>query len=245
MILREPLEIQATKHEDREAACAEIELLISKACDGECSRSELARLSAHLERCGDCRKTMEAYREIAVMLRAGTAAMPCPPAPSVGESRFGRRPITLERRISSWAKWGGVAACLLLFLAGHMVGFHRAARREGVTPPLSPVAVATPSMWMANREPGPATLANIESEQPFTDSIVRYRAAIGEELRRGEVDWMKVRSLVEAMGELRTDLELLTIHMAYLDIRTGSSPYEVAAHWEALAGGAERAVYRP
>jgi hypothetical protein len=47
-----------------------------------------------------------------------------------------------------------------------------------------------------------------------------------------------VRELVEAIGELRTDLELLTIHMAYLDINTGDSPYEVAEHWENLGGGA-------
>jgi hypothetical protein len=100
-------------------------------------------------------------------------------------------------------------------------------------------------MWTAKTQRAPYSAANMDSEQPFTDGIQKYRGAIADELRKSEIDWMKVRDLVEAMGELRTDLELLTIHMAFLDIRTGSSPYEVADHWERLGGGASRVVYKP
>jgi hypothetical protein len=91
-------------------------------------------------------------------------------------------------------------------------------------------------MWAAKYTAGSELNSSIAAEQPFTESISRYRASIGAELRQEDVDWLKVRELVEAMGELRTDLELLTIHMAYLDINTGDSPYEVAARWEDLGG---------
>jgi hypothetical protein len=95
---------------------------------------------------------------------------------------------------------------------------------------------------MADREPGSVSVTSIESEQPFTDGISRYRAAIADELRRESVDWLKVRELVESMGELRTNLELLTIHMAYIDIRMGSLPAAVARHWESLGSGNEGEV---
>ena len=73
-----------------------------------------------------------------------------------------------------------------------------------------------------------------ETEKPFVERINKYRKSIGEQLRNEDVDWAEIRRLVEAMGELRTDLELLTLHMAYLEIRTGSPASQVAQHWESI-----------
>lgn len=229
----ECLEIQR-----RNITCMESELLISKACDSECTPEELAVLREHLRDCCVCRASMLEYQEISSMMTARLVTLSCPPPPVAQQTKtLGL--IVLSPRVRRYV--AAVAACFLFYMVEHHTGQGYANRQMTVTP----VSVSTPSMWAASRGASSLSLANVESEQPFTDSIGRYRAAVGVELRKESVDWMKVRELVEAMGELRTDLELLTIHMAYLDIRTGSSPYEVAEHWENLGNYAGKAVYKP
>ena len=227
--------------------CDEYELLISKACDDECTQDELAKLKLHLCGCESCRQLMKDYGELSLLMTTRMAAMKCPQPPTGSRSNIIRMPdarkLVPGRRTRRYVRqFAAVAACLLFFVMGHYIGFNQANVRISET--ISPIAVTTPSMWVAQRSLAPASIANVESEQPFTDSIDRYRAAIGDELRNYDVNWMRVRELVEAMGELRTDLELLTIHMAYLDIRTGTSPYEVADHWETL-GTQNRVVHKP
>lgn len=225
----------------KKITCMECELLISKYCDDACESAELHLLKEHLSTCHTCGQVMAEYRELADLMVARVVTLSCPPAPAPRKQGILRLVTGAPaRRFAVQAV--GMAACILCFIAGHTLGFTQA-RRDGI-PANSSVVVATPSMWLAQRPSSAANLENIGSEQPFTDGIGRYRAAIGSELRNGEVDWMRVRELVEAMGELRTDLELLTIHMAYLDIRTGSSPYEVADHWERLGSRADKGVYR-
>jgi hypothetical protein len=140
-------------------------------------------------------------------------------------------------RLGRYALRAAMAAlCVVFFISGHIVG--SAQGKLKTIEKVSPAVVATPSMWIAERPSDSSELNGTAVEQPFTESIMRYRSAVGAELRRGDVDWMRVRELVEAMGELRTDLELLTLHLAYLDIYTGNSPYEVAEHWEKIVGKA-------
>lgn len=228
---------------NRTIVCAECELLISKACDAECTPEEMEDLRGHLIACDHCRSVMCEYREINHMMTARLAILSCPPPPLTKPSRRGELSFLLSGAYRYAGKVAALAACLLFFFLGQHLGFDRANRDMSATFTSAPVS--TPSMWAASRPVSPRSLANVESEQPFTDSIGRYRAAVGAELRQDGVDWLRVRELVEAMGELRTDLELLTIHMAYLDIRTGSSPYEVAEHWERLGAFPGKTVYKP
>ncbi len=219
------------------ASCDAFESLISRACDGECTPEQLKILRKHLSECGDCRNLMKEYRALSDLMIARAVMQSCPPPPVVSREKhfFANRGLLL--------RLGGIAACIAFFFLGQLLGVRSA--NEQFSSYLSPMVVATPTLWAANRPVTPYSLSNLDSEEPFTDGIGKYRSAIAEELRRSEIDWMKVRDLVEAMGELRTDLELLTLHMVFLDIRTGSSPYEVADHWERLGGNARRAVYKP
>lgn len=225
-------------------SCEEAELLISMACDDECSSKDIAKLKDHLRSCPACRELMNEYRGLRDVMLSRVVAYACPPPPQVAHKSKTIFGLPSKLVLNGLASLGGIAACIAFFLLGHYFGFANASGR--ISEYLSPIAVATPSMWVAKTPHTSFVISNIESEQPFTESIERYRSAIADELRSGEVDWMKVRDLVEAMGELRTDLELLTIHMAFLDIRTGKSPYDVAAHWENLGGNNfNRMVYKP
>ena len=225
--------------------CYDYELLISKACDDECTPEETEVLKRHLEACGECRNALSEYRELRDMMTTHLVTLSCPPAPATKERKHPVLRLLTGRTARRYAgQAAAIAASILFFVLGHHMGFAQANRQ--IPEMLPSTAVATPSMWVANRPANPAALANVESEQPFTESIGRYRAAVGMELRQSKVDWLRVRELVEAMGELRTDLELLTLHMAFLDIRTGSSPSEVAEHWEGLGtSSAGRTVFKP
>lgn len=225
--------------------CFDKELLISKACDGECTPDETEILKAHLKECPECRRTLSEYRELRDLMTAHLVSLSCPPAPASAQRKHPIVRLFAGRNVRRYA-WQAftMAASILFFVFGHYIGFSQASHQVRETPPTT--VVATPSMWVANRPANPAAMANVESEQPFTQSISRYRTAVGMELRQPKVDWMRIRELVEAMGELRTDLELLTLHMAFLDIRTGSSPDEVADHWEALGKPeGKKAVFKP
>ncbi|MDR1472858.1 MAG: zf-HC2 domain-containing protein [Synergistaceae bacterium] len=221
--------------------CDDFELLISKECDGECSHEEMRALGKHLEECPECRATREIYREICALMGERIASM-APPSIPRADRRIPLRVLGRGSIRTRLMRLGGIAACILFFAAGQYWGQSRV---RGELPEIAPdVAVATPSMWIEGRSPDSAKLV-MEAEQPFADSISRYRSAIGEELREENVDWVLIRELVEAMGDLRTDLELLTIHMAYIDIRTGSSPVQVAEHWERLGRIDGKAVFAP
>ncbi len=225
--------------------CYDYELLISKACDDECTPEEAEVLKAHLRECGECRATLSEYREMRDMMTAHLITLSCPPAPSTKARKHPVLRLLSNKTVHRYAgQAAAIAASILFFVLGHHMGFEKANQQMATL--ASPTAVATPSMWAANRPANAASLANVESEQPFTESIGRYRTAVGMELRQSKVDWLRVRELVEAMGELRTDLELLTLHMAFLDIRTGASPAEVADHWEKLGTPSSgKAVFKP
>lgn len=224
--------------------CYDFELLISKACDDECTPQEREILEAHLRECAGCRGTLSEYREMRDMMTAHLVTFSCPPAPTRRERRHPVLRLLTGRAARRYAgQAAAIAASILFFVLGHHMGFVQAGRQASES--ASPTVVATPSMWAATGQANSAASVNVESERPFTESIGRYRAAVGMELRQPKVDWMRIRELVEAMGELRTDLELLTLHMAFLDIRTGNPPAEVAERWENLGVPGGRAVLKP
>lgn len=204
------------------------EELISRACDGDLSESEARSLRDHVAECDVCRSLLREYRHISDMVGMRQIMCLCPPLrrPSIERPRR-----TAKRAIEVI---GAVAACAAAFFFGQHVGEGDASRRYEAS--LTPVAVATPSLWNASLK-GTKTQDMITSETPFTDSIARYRQSVADEIRSGHVDWARVRNMLEAIGELRTDLELLTLHMAFLEINTGRSPDEVAEHWKNIGGG--------
>ena len=109
--------------------------------------------------------------------------------------------------------------------------------REEVLPVL-----VTPARWSMARSGSTSEASSSLSEAPFAERLQAAREEIAEELRKTPPDWSRIRRLTELVGELRTDLELLALHMAYLDIVSGTSPDAVAERWHALSGqpGAER-----
>lgn len=206
--------------------CERCEELISRACDGECTREERAAVERHIECCSDCSAFMRDCSELAAAMKLRDVLRSCPPPPRVimhGPARRSRLWIAAS------------AACALLCLGlGALIGYRSGTVR--VAEYISPMSAVTPSMWAANSDHRYGSVMPVGSELPFAESIKRCRAAVADELRADDVDWAKVRSLLEAMGELRTDIELLTIHMAYLDINTGQPSWEVADRWQRLCG---------
>lgn len=198
------------------------EELMSRACDGECTREEERELLAHLAGCDRCRGVLRDLVAIDTAIAAHRTRELTVEPPVLRQPRRPR--IWLERIVA-------VAVCAAIFFLGQLVG-HRDAVRT-MTEKMSSVLVTTPSMWNSN-SPLASRASATSSERPFTDGIRRYRSEVADELRNVDVDWSRIRSLLEAMGELRTDLELLTAHLAYMEISTGRSPADVAALWERL-----------
>lgn len=237
--------------EKNSCACGDMELLISMSVDGECSTADRERLRAHLSSCPECRSVRDEYERVQSLLERTVSmdAALAPPLPDVSgllddfATKKNLRVVDFRRRGVRLAF--SAAASLLLFFSGHSVGALRHAKVEPATPPVveqvpqtarlaSAYVVSAPSMWVSARGGEGDSSYEAQTEKPFVERINRYRSAIGEQLRTKDVDWEEIRRLVEAMGELRTDLELLTLHMAYLDIRTGSPASQVAKHWESM-----------
>lgn len=213
--------------------CNDHEELISRACDNELSEGEAARLKEHLRGCPSCRKLLGEYRQITDLVAVRQVSRACPPtAPKVPAASV---------RAPRWraAIAAAIAACVAAFMVGQYTGDAAATKRFASI--IGPTVVTTPSLWSASLTYGEKWAAHL-TEEPFTERISHYRRAVARELRSGSVDWAMVRSMVEAIGELRTDLELLTVHMAFLEISTGRSPEEVAQHWEKIGepNGMER-----
>ncbi len=230
-------------------SCRDVELLISKSVDGECSASDREKLHAHLSLCSECRSVQSDFERIQSLLERTVSADLVVPPPLPDVSHLADDARTKGSRSAVFWRQGGrlvltAAACFVLFFSGHYVG----ARQRETSSPLSasaqpvhavPVAsayvVSAPSMWVSVGGGAKNVSAHeAETEKPFVERINKYRKSIGEQLRNEDVDWAEIRRLVEAMGELRTDLELLTLHMAYLEIRTGSPASQVAQHWESI-----------
>lgn len=194
--------------------------LISRACDGECTAEELEDLREHLTSCAECRRLMRDFADLRAIMavRSVELAPPRISSPRAKWTKLKRAAIAI----------GAAAGFVIAFLAGCFFGVESGS--NGISASISSAVAVTPSMWTS-------TASALHSEHPFTESIRRCRLAVVDELRRESVDWVRVRSLVETMGELRTDLELLTVHLAYIDITTGKDPTTVSSHWENLSSG--------
>ena len=232
--------------ENHSCSCRDMELLISMSVDGECVAADREKLQAHISLCPECRSVQNDFERIQSLLERTVSmdAVIPPPMPDVS-GLVCDAPAKSSQFTAFWRQGGrlvlAVAASFLIFFSGHYVGVRQyttsssasAKPVHSVQQIASAYVVSAPSMWVSTRGGEKNTSAHeAETEKPFIERINKYRNSIGEQLRNSDVDWAEIRRLVEAMGELRTDLELLTLHMAYLDIRTGRPAYQVAEHWE-------------
>lgn len=225
---------------EHSCTCRDAELLISMALDNECTQHQLGVLHKHLEHCSECRTLEREYARLDALLRDIPVQAPHtlsgPPKMPFASRRRASRLRLLRPAFA-------IAASFLLFFAGQHWGYLQATTAKNANEQKldSAYLVSAPSLWLTSRgKQSEQGLYQAETEKPFVERIDKYRLSIGKELRAQEVDWDKVRRLVEAMGELRTDLELLTLHMAYLEIKTGSPAAEVAYQWEHLGDKALR-----
>lgn len=92
-------------------ACEEAELLVSRRIDGELKADEVARLDAHLRVCGNCRSSLESWKDHSELLDESLDGLWTKPSPSVlATARFQKKPPVTR---CLWVPVGMVASqCL-------------------------------------------------------------------------------------------------------------------------------------
>lgn len=104
------------------SACREFELLMMRHLDGEISKSDAARLEAHLKTCPSCRKAFSEYRKLA----AATANVPPPEVSQEEWDTYRANVFNRMERGTAWTVLGlglaAVAAYLLYLLSTWLIG---------------------------------------------------------------------------------------------------------------------------
>lgn len=205
-------------------SCEEMEKLISRAMDGECDGKGLKAIKAHLAECPDCRMEMRAFGRVDSILENGVDIPAVPPCPEI-PGHF-RTAAWLPRVVAFAA-----AACLLsvTFLGGAWWGGRQTARDL----PPSYSLVASAALW--EKAPDPVRHEAALAALPLSEAVTGYQREVARLLQQEQVDWERVRRLVEAIGALRTDMELLTLHVAFLEKEHGEHGSAGAA-WSGLLG---------
>jgi len=203
--------------------CDEMESLVSRAMDGELQPKDRAGLEAHLEKCPDCRAAVRAFAGLDLVLEKGADIPAPPPCPEVPTAR----PLAAWKRSFAFAAAAGLL--VVAFFGGAVWGERKAARE--VPPPYGRVASA--ALW--ERAPDPVRHEAALAALPLSEAVSGYQLEVARLLAEEQVDWARVRSLVEAIGDLRTDMELLTIHVAYIEREQGKRGPAGAA-WSGLLG---------
>jgi anti-sigma factor RsiW len=204
-------------------SCEDMEKLMSRAMDGECDARGLKILRAHLAECPDCRAEARAFERVDSILENGVDLPAPPPCPKM--------PV---RRTPAWfprAAAFAAAACLagVAFFGGTWWSGQKTARNL----PPSYSLVASAALW----EKAPDSLRHEAAlaALPLSEAVTGYQREVARLLQQEQVDWERVRRLVEAIGALRTDMELLTLHVAYLEKEQGKIGSAGAA-WSGLLG---------
>jgi hypothetical protein len=200
-----------------------MEDLISLAIDGECGKEDLERLKAHLVECAECRATMRAYGCMDFALGKGIDIPPAPPLPRV-------RTFAVHRFQRTAA---GIAVAAVVALLAFLGGAWWGQKREARSLPPSYGRVAAAALWENAADPVRHEAA--QAALPLSRAVTGYQLEVARLLREENVDWAKVRRLVEAIGALRTDMELLTLHVAYIEREQGKTGSAGAA-WSGLLG---------
>lgn len=203
--------------------CEEMEKLMSRAVDGECDARELKDLKAHLAECPDCRVTARAFARVDSILENGVELPAPPPCPKVPNRVT---PVWFPRAAAFAA-----AACLagVAFFGGTWWSGQRTDRNL----PPSYSLVASAALW--EKAPDPLRHEAALAALPLSEAVTGYQREVARLLQQEQVDWERVRRLVEAIGALRTDMELLTLHVAFLEKEQGKIGSAGAA-WSGLLG---------
>ncbi|MFA0888305.1 MAG: zf-HC2 domain-containing protein [Synergistales bacterium] len=204
-------------------SCGNVEILISRAMDGECTAEELTALKAHLAGCPDCRKTLRAFGEVDEILEKGGNIPPAPQCPRMPSSR----PSLIWKRTFAFA----AAACLVLVAFFGGAWWKERTTTRNFLPSYGRVASA--ALWEKASDPvfREAAFAAL----PLSEAVTGYQLEVARLLRQDQVDWPRVRRLVEAIGALRTDMEILTLHVAFIEREKGK-PGSASAAWSDLLG---------
>jgi len=172
-------------------------------CYGELHAEGERELSRHLEGCSSCRATLEQLDVSRHLLRAGAPELPDAPRVVVLRSAPGRHPV--------WAFAGGIAAALLLLLAG---------------------ALAAPGLGIAT------VPAAHDATAPAVDTVsqAEFRMAIEATERRFEEQLAELRGNAAADPDLlrvNVNRELLMETLADFEDRLASrraNDYEFLMH---------------
>ncbi|HOV29169.1 MAG TPA: zf-HC2 domain-containing protein [Synergistales bacterium] len=204
-------------------SCEKMEVLISKVMDGECSPQERKALKSHLAECLRCRETIRAFGRVDSLLESGKD-LPAPPScPKISEPGVSSR----FPKAAFLAAAAAVAA--FAFLGGAWWGQQKAIRSL----PPSYSRVASAALW--EKAPDPLRREAALAALPLSEAVTGYQREVARLLRQKDVDWERVRRLVEAIGALRTDMELLTLHVAFIEKEQGKTDPASAA-WLDLLG---------
>jgi len=183
--------------------CERMELLISKMLDGEVSSGEKEEISRHQAECRHCRDFYERHLQCSEFLAGSQEGLDLPACPVISKD-------PVRSSMPFYLKPAAAVMLLALFFCG---GFLTGGRRALNNIP-SYARVGVPAVWTKSS----ASLVTDTSQlSPLQDLISEYQLLIGEELGKEEVDWQKVRVMVETLGSLRTDLEILALHKGSLD----------------------------
>jgi chromatin segregation and condensation protein Rec8/ScpA/Scc1 (kleisin family) len=174
----------------------------------ELEAEEQRRLAAHLERCADCRTTLDRLRASHQLLQEAAPADPATPRVVV------LRPRPLASNM--WAFAAGAAAALLLFAAGFWAG------PRWTRPPSGPVAAQHPAQ--------PAAETDAELQQ---DLLAMNERLARLENRPGTGNAAETASRAELQDELgrlerrvnqqrMRDLEYVVRSITASELRTGS-----------------------
>lgn len=194
--------------------CRNMEMLISKMLDGELSQSDIEVVSGHITECPYCRKFYEEQKKYSEYFAHSLEDMNVPPCPSLLEKRANIIQLFPYLKIGA-----AVLLVAVVFYGGILWGEKNTMDRIPTY-----ARVGAPAVWVKN------TTSHMKMDRdqlsPLQDLISEYQFQIGKELGRKDVDWQKVRTMLETLGSLRTDLELLSLHMGYMDgaLNTTSSP---------------------
>ncbi len=202
--------------------CESMETLISKMLDGEISTDEKEVLSRHQAQCLHCRDLYEKHLQWSELLEGSQEGLQLPACPVVSKD-----PVRLFS-LPFFLKSGAAVTLIVLFFYG---GFLTGDRRALNNIP-SYARVGVPAVWTRS---SPSLVTDTRQLSPLQDLISEYQLLIGEELGQEEVDWQKVRIMVETLGSLRTDLEILALHKGSMDERDHKkgSPRET---WQQMMG---------
>lgn len=203
--------------------CDEMENLVSRAMDGELQPKDRTALEAHMEKCPDCRAAMRAFAGLDFALEKGADIPPPPPCPEMPSAR----PFAAWKRRFAFAAAAGLL--VVAFFGGALWEERKMTR---LLPP-SYGRVASAALWA--RAPEPVRHEAALAALPLSEAVTGYQREVARLLAEEQVDWARVRRLVEAIGDLRTDMELLTVHVAYIEREQGKRGPAGEA-WSGLLG---------